>query len=278
VKPVSFRYEAPTTVREATALLKDAGYQGKALAGGQSLVPMMNFRLARPGVVVDLNGIKSLYGIRVGAEAIEIGALTRHQTIADSDELAVALPILGEAARNIGHWGVRNRGTIGGSLAHADPAAEWPAVLAALDAVVTVTGAEGSRTVTVPDLVTGPLTASLEPDEIIEKIRVPRPGQGVRFGLAEVTRRPGDFALVGAVVKVDQGTAIWTWFGLGGAPLARSLGGVDTEPGTIRDRVLALTEELPAVTDLQASDSWRRQVAAVVAERALVSAVEGRTR
>jgi carbon-monoxide dehydrogenase medium subunit len=272
VKPVRFRYVAPTTVEEAVEALVDAGIAGKALAGGQSLVPMMNFRLARPEVLVDLGRIQTLVGIRVDADVIRLGAMTTHQQVAESTALAETLPLLPEAARHIGHWAIRNRGTVGGSVAHADPAAEWPAVLMALDAHVHVRGREGERAVSLAELVVGPLTVNLAPDEIITRIDVPRPGPDVRWGFYEVARRPGDFALVGTVAKVEAGAVTWTWFGLGGTPVQRRLMG--GAPDAVREGLNALCRDLPAESDGHASAGWRRQVAATVAMRAWEKATD----
>ena len=272
MKPVGFRYYTPGTVDDALAILAEAGMSGKALAGGQSLVPMMNFRLARPEVVVDLNRIPELSGIRIDGEAVVIGAMTRHQTIADSVQLREVFPLLPRAASHIGHWAVRNRGTIGGSLAHADPAAEWPAALQTADARVEVAGPRGRRRITIGELVVGPLTVSLEPEELIVAVHVPRPSKGMAFGFHELARRPGDFALVGAVVRVADGRADWTWFGLGHRPETRGVAGAKPGPalaGQLRE-VLA---DVPVTGDIHAGEAWRRQVAVTVAERALDDAL-----
>jgi CO/xanthine dehydrogenase FAD-binding subunit len=275
VKPVQFRYVAPETVEDAVRPLAAAGLGGKALAGGQSLVPMMNFRLARPEVLVDLNRIRNLAGIQVDRERIRIGAMTRHQTICESEELRAAFPLLPEAAGHIGHWAIRNRGTIGGSVAHADPAAEWPAVLKAVGARLIIQGPHGSRTTTVDDLVAGPLSTTLAPDELIVAVEIDRPPAAVRWGCYEVARRPGDFALVGAVVRVEGDRATWTWFGLGGPPVSRSLDHV--QDGRARAEGLKImVGELEAVSDLQATAEWRRRVAVTVAERAFQQAEAAR--
>jgi carbon-monoxide dehydrogenase medium subunit len=272
VKPVQFRYEAPRRLEDALELLAAAGMGGKPLAGGQSLVPMMNFRLARPDVVVDLNRIDALDGIQVGGGGIVIGAMTRHQAVVESAALRDAAPILPWAARHIGHWAIRNRGTVGGSVAHADPAAEWPAVLQALGARAVVASTRGTRSVALDALIVGPLTTTLEPDELIVRIELDRPQPDTRWGFYEVARRPGDFALVGAVVRVDTaGTAV-TWFGLGGRPEQRTFPGI-REGEALTEALAAATGTLPAVSDIHASDAWRRRVAATVALRAWQAAM-----
>jgi carbon-monoxide dehydrogenase medium subunit len=272
VKPVQFRYEAPRRLEDALELLAAAGMGGKPLAGGQSLVPMMNFRLARPDVVVDLNRIDALDGIQVGGGGIVIGAMTRHQAVVESAALRDAAPILPWAARHIGHWAIRNRGTVGGSVAHADPAAEWPAVLQALGARAVVASTRGTRSVALDALIVGPLTTTLEPDELIVRIELDRPQPDTRWGFYEVARRPGDFALVGAVVRVDTaGTAV-TWFGLSGRPEQRTFPGI-REGEALTEALAAATGTLPAVSDIHASDAWRRRVAATVALRAWQAAM-----
>lgn len=269
MKPVKFKYVAPESLDAAVKALQDAGFGGKVLAGGQSLVPMMNFRLARPDVIVDLNKIRDLSGIRVDGETVIIGAMTRHQTLADHAELARLIPVMTAAAHLIGHWAIRSRGTIGGSLAHADPASEWPAVLTALGAQVRVAGPEGSRDIAVEDLIIGPLTTSLAPEEIITQIRVAIPGSDVRFGIDEVARRPGDFAMAGAVAKAEGEAADWTWFGLGTKPERRTIAGYrQLSPQERTSRLLDAAQSLDPASDLQASAEWRRQVSVTVAERA----------
>lgn len=269
MKPVKFKYVAPESLEGALQALQDAGFGGKVLAGGQSLVPMMNFRLARPEVIVDLNKVGSLAGIRLDGESVVIGAMTRHQTIAEHADLARWIPVMATAAQMIGHWAIRSRGTIGGSLAHADPASEWPAVLTALDAQVRVASAEGNRDISVRDLILGPLTTSLAPEELITEIRVALPGAGVGFGIDEVARRPGDFAMVGAVAKAESDAAEWTWFGLGTKPERKRIPEyAQLSPGDRHRRLTDVVQALDPASDLQASAEWRRQVAVTVAERA----------
>jgi carbon-monoxide dehydrogenase medium subunit len=193
VKPASFRYARAGSLAEAIALLAAGHGDAKILAGGQSLVPMMNMRLVRPAVVVDVNGLRELTGITPTPEGgLRIGALTRHAELAASPAVIERAPLLAEAARHVGHAAIRNQGTLGGSLAHADPAAELPAALLALDARVRMTGPRGAREVAADAFFRGLLTTALEADEILTAIEIPAQPPG--WGFVEIARRPGDFA------------------------------------------------------------------------------------
>ena len=273
MKPVAFRYHAPDTVQAAVGLLEEAGFEGKVLAGGQSLVPMMNFRLARPGILVDIRKVRGLSGVRFESGYIVVGALTTHEDIFLHEELAHRLPVMRAAAALIGHWGIRVRGTIGGSVAHADPAAEWPAVMMALSASALVSGPAGEREVSMEELVAGPLTTTLEPADVGTALKIPAPTAGERTGIYEVARRPGDFALVGSVAKTKGDSVRLTWFGLGTVPQAResdSFGSLSEKAQA--EQLSRWGEELEAESDLHASATWRKRVAAVVARRALSAA------
>jgi aerobic carbon-monoxide dehydrogenase medium subunit len=203
MKPSPFRYVRPASLDEALAFLEEHGSDCALLAGGQSLVPMMNFRLARPEVLVDLNGLDELRGIRNGAGGVEIGAMTRQCEIERSQALRAAAPLLVEATPLIGHFQIRNRGTIGGSVAHADPAAEYPAVLAGLGGSVVLTRRGTSREVRAGEFFRGPFITAIEPGELCTAIRMPASG-GERHGVAflEIARRHGDFAVAGAAAAV----------------------------------------------------------------------------
>ncbi|MGH7403398.1 MAG: FAD binding domain-containing protein, partial [Candidatus Rokuibacteriota bacterium] len=201
MKPARFRYARAGSLAEATALLAAAPGDTKLLAGGQSLVPMLNMRLVRPAVLVDLNGIRELAGITPTAEGgLRIGALTRHAELVASPAVIARAPLLAEAARHVGHAAIRNQGTLGGSVAHADPAAELPAALVALDARLQVTGPAGSRTIAAGEFFRGLMMTGLAPDEILTAVEVPAPAPG--WGFAEIARRAGDFALAGVAVVV----------------------------------------------------------------------------
>jgi CO/xanthine dehydrogenase FAD-binding subunit len=200
MKPPQFEYDDPTTVSETLALLARHGEEAKVLAGGQSLVPLLNFRLARPERLVDINNVHELDYLRVDNGSLRIGAMLRQSTLELSDEAAAKVPLLREAVRLVGHVQIRNRGTVGGSVAHADPAAELPVALAALDARFLIRSERGERVLEAHELFVTHLTTALEPDELLTEIEVPvtAPGSGSAF--VEFARRHGDFALGGAAV------------------------------------------------------------------------------
>ncbi|HEY7060294.1 MAG TPA: xanthine dehydrogenase family protein subunit M [Chloroflexota bacterium] len=283
MKPTAFEYDDPRTADEALALLAQYGDDAKALAGGQSLVPLMNFRLARPGRLVDLNLIAALSHLRVEAGALRIGAMTRQREIERSPLVAAGWPLLAEATALIGHAQIRNRGTVGGSLAHADPAAELPAVMAALDAEFVVRGAGGERTVPATEFFLGYLTTALAPDELLVEIRVPALPPRTGGAFVEVSRRHGDFALVGvaALVTLDADGVIsaarLAFTGAAPTPLraaraeARLVGERPAEP-LFREAGLLASADLEPEDDLHASAAYRREVGGVLARRALVQA------
>jgi carbon-monoxide dehydrogenase medium subunit len=285
VKPAAFAYHEAQSVEEALALLADLGDDAKVLAGGQSLVPMMNFRLARPAALVDLNRVAALSYLRTDQGTLRIGAMTRQRAIERSEVVARGWPLLPQAVRMIGHTQIRNRGTVGGSLAHADPAAELPAVITALEAEMLIRGSAGQRVARPEDFFQGYYATSLAADEILVEVRVP--GVPLRTGWAfrEVSRRQGDFALVGvaALLTLDVDGTIT------GARLAFT--GAAPTPIRTRDAEAALVGQRPGValfaeagetatrdldpeTDLHATAAYRRKVAAVLARRALLDATE----
>jgi carbon-monoxide dehydrogenase medium subunit len=197
VKPPVFDYHAPATVDEAVALLARYGGDAKVLAGGQSLMPLLNFRLSRPAALVDLNRIPALDYAREDNGHVRLGAMTRQRTIEFSPLVRQRLPLLAEATALVGHLPIRTRGTIGGSIAHADPSAEYPAVLTALDGAVVARGPRGERVLRSAELFQGYLTTSLRPDEILVEVRLPATPAGAGSAFEEFSRRHGDFALVG---------------------------------------------------------------------------------
>ena len=200
MKPPPFAYECPTEVADAVALLARHGAEARPLAGGQSLVPLLNFRLARPAVLVDLNRIAALGHITVEDGVFRIGAMACQAAVEADPAVARGWPLLTEAIGHIAHPQIRNRGTVGGSLAHNDPAAELPAVMLALDAVMTVQGPEGGRTIQAQEFFAGTMETALGPDELLTDIRVPALPDGTGWGFREVARRQGDFALVAVAV------------------------------------------------------------------------------
>ncbi len=203
MKPPPFTYECPTEVADAVALLAQHGADARPLAGGQSLVPLLNFRLARPAVLIDLNRIAALRHIAVDDGALRIGAMARQATVEADPDVARGWPLLTEAIGHIAHPQIRNRGTIGGSLAHNDPAAELPAVMLALDAEMTAQGPEGSRTIQADDFFGGTMETALAPDELLTEIRIPLLPERTGWAFQEAARRQGDFALVAVVVLLQ---------------------------------------------------------------------------
>jgi aerobic carbon-monoxide dehydrogenase medium subunit len=204
VKPPKFDYHAPASVDEALALLARYGGDAKILAGGQSLVPLLNFRLSRPAALIDLNRIPALAYIRSQNGEVRVGAMTRQRTIEFSAVVAERVPLLTEATRWVGHLPIRSRGTIGGSIAHADPSAEYPAVLRALDGSVVARGPSGERVVSAGELFQSYLTTSLTAEEILVEVRLPAMPAGTGYAFEELARRHGDFALVGIAAVIAR--------------------------------------------------------------------------
>lgn len=283
MKPVKFDYFAPAVLPEAIALLRSLGPEAKILAGGQTLVPAMNMRVARPNAIVDLNGVAELSFIRETADGLEIGAMTRQRDLETSGVVARRCPLFGAALPHIAHFQIRNRGTLGGSLSHNDPAAELPAVIAALDGVVTLTRVDRVRHVGWNEFFCGMLTTALEPDEILVSIGVTSPPPGSGVGFAEVSRRHGDFALAGAaaILHASGDRAVdfarLVLFGVTHGPVRstaaeRILKG--SEPGTTTWRAAAdvIIRDIDPAEDLHASADYRREVAHTLAQRALMQA------
>jgi aerobic carbon-monoxide dehydrogenase medium subunit len=204
VKPAPFTYHAPRTVAEALDVLARVGADGKVLAGGQSLIPVLNMRLATPGHLVDIGEVEGLGAIEVDDQWVRVGALVRHAGLESSTEADDALPLLGQAVRHVAHPAIRNRGTTVDSIAHADPAGEMPAVLALTEGVVEVASVRGTREVRAADLFHGPLETSLAPDELVTAARFGRLTAGARTAFVESSRRSGDYALAGVAVAVES--------------------------------------------------------------------------
>jgi CO/xanthine dehydrogenase FAD-binding subunit len=285
VKPPSFEYFAPRSPEETVDLLGRHGGDARLLAGGQSLVPLMNLRLAQPEVLIDLNHVAGLDGVETRDGGLEVGAMTRQADLATSPLAAERCPLLVEAARLIGHRPIRNRGTVGGSAAHADPAAEIPTALLALDAELVARGPAGARALPARDFFLGELTTALQPDEVLTAVRLP--GLPSRCGCAfvELVRRQGDFAIVGAaaIVALDPSGQVadcrLAICGAGPAPWRATQ--VETRLHG-REPVAALLDEAAGLTmeaadpasDVHASADYRRKMVRVFARRALALAVE----
>lgn len=262
MKPAPFRYLRPTSLDEALDALATLGDEAKPLAGGQSLVPMLNFRLARPGVLIDLGRIPALVGIDRPDGSLRIGAMTRQRVLELDPDIAARLPVLPAALRHVGHVQIRTRGTIGGSLAHADAAAELPALALALDATVEVASATGARTVTAADLFLGPWTTCLAADELLTRVDIPMTWQDAT--VAELARRHGDFALAGVVgarrpaTPDDPGIRL-VGFGVGWTPLRLTGAEAAMAAAAAADEVgAAAAEEIEPVDDIHADAAWRR--------------------
>jgi carbon-monoxide dehydrogenase medium subunit len=288
VKPSSFEYHRAESVDEAINLLDDFGDDAKLIAGGQSLVPMMNFRLARPTALVDIGRIPGLSFIRSEGEGLRIGALTPHRAIEETSdpEILRGYSVLTRAARWIGHPPIRTRGTFGGSLAHADPAAEWCILALLLDAEVLVAGPSGTRTIAASDLFLGFLTSAVPPNEMILEARFPVRAPNSSFH--EFARRRGDFAVVAAAawLDLDGGVCRSARVVLGGvastpvrAPEAEAvLTGAALDPARIREAAGAAAAALDPIADVHGSSDYRRRLASVLVRRALEDAIEPGTR
>jgi len=285
MKPAAFEYFAPATVDEALALLHEHGDEAKILAGGQSLMPLMNLRLARPKVIVDINRISGLDGIAASADGgLAIGALARQRAVEKSALVRERQPLLVAAMPLIGHFQIRNRGTIGGSIVHADPAAELPALSLLLDCEFLLARKGGARVIAAADFFLGYLTTAIEPGELLTEIRMPKWRAGTFWGIDEIARRKGDFALVGVAVRAElngggilQDIAI-VMFGVGRKPQriesAESiLKGRPIEPGVLRALSQAIADELEPDSDIHASSAYRKEVGGVLARRVLESAL-----
>jgi carbon-monoxide dehydrogenase medium subunit len=282
MKPAPFDYYAPTTVEQALALLAEHGYEAKVLAGGQSLVPMMNFRLVEPSVLVDLNSIPDLGYIQPDEDGgVRIGALTRHYQVEVDPLVAARMPLLHEAVPRIGYPQIRRRGTMGGSLCHADPSAELVAVSVALNGRFRLRSPKGERWVAAQDFFIGLFTTVLEPDELMVEVALP-PGPartGVSF--MEVARRLHDFALVGlaAVVTLDEKGVIrearMVFLSAGDRPMqaqraAEVLAGQAPTPEVILAAAeIAASDDIDPSSDIHATAEFRRHLAKVLARRAL---------
>ncbi|MGH7109320.1 MAG: FAD binding domain-containing protein [Stellaceae bacterium] len=204
MKPARFEYRAPETLEEAVALLA-ADPEAKPIAGGQSLLPLLAFRLAAPSLLVDLRRVCGLDGIAIGADGVRLGARVRWRDIETDGRLATAHPLLREAVRHIAHYQIRNRGTVGGSLAHADPAAELPGIAVACDGAIRVVGAAGARTIPAAEFFLAPLETALRPGELVTELHLPPWLPERRWAFGEFARRPGDFALAGVALFYDEG-------------------------------------------------------------------------
>lgn len=278
-----FEYLAPNTPAEVVKLLAAHGGDAKVIAGGQSLLPTMAFRLAQPSLLIDLRRLQELARFAIDGDGVLLGARTRWCDIEGSAALAAAHPLLVEAIRHVAHYQVRNRGTVGGSLAHADPAAEMPCIAATCDAELRLLGPSGERRVQAADFFLAPLTTALAEDEIILDVRLPRWLEGRRWAFLEFSRRPGDFALAGVALFYDpdaQGRARNVHIGVVGAcyhpkrlrETEQALEGKVLDAGSAKEVAAVAANEADPTEDLHAAASYRKALVGTLLERALLAA------
>lgn len=285
MKPAPFEYFRPRTLDEALSLLAEHGSDAKPLAGGQSLIPAMNFRLARPAVLVDLNRIASLASVSEETDGMRIGTMTRQRAVERDPLVRRRAPLLTEALPHVAHAQIRNRGTLGGSVAHADPAGEIPAVLLALGASFGLRGRDGSRTVAAERFFTGLFETALAPGELLVEIAIPAMQARTGWAFLEVARRHGDYALAGvaSIVTLDAAgrcrEARIALLGVGEGPVLARRAAKALIGETLTDKVLreaagaAATKDIDPPGDIHASSAYRRQLVAVLTRRALERAL-----
>jgi carbon-monoxide dehydrogenase medium subunit len=284
MKASAFSYARATSVSDALELLQAHGDRAKVLSGGQSLMPAMNLRLISPELIVDIGELTELRGIAVTGDSVRIGALTRHVDLARSGEIAARAPLLVEAIAHVAHPAIRNRGTLGGSLAHADPASELPACMLALNATIIVRGQTGERRIAAQDFFTGIYETALSPEELLVAVELPAKPKNSAHFFHEFARRHGDYAILGLAAQAIVDADIFSdlrlaFFAVGDRPVsARAAGklvGAAITPAVVADACTALGEELDPQDDQQASASMRRHLAKVLLVRC-VAALLGR--
>ena len=285
MKPAPFEYFVPVELQEALDLLERYGDEAKILAGGQSLMPLMNLRLARPGLIIDINRLSSLDTITATPEGgLTIGALTRQRALERSKIVQEQNPILAAAMPLIGHFQIRNRGTIGGSLVHADPAAELPAVSLLLGAEFLLRSKSAVRVVPAAEFFLSYLTTAIRPAELLTEIRLPKWPSGEAWAVQEIARRKGDFALIGVALRAELDgeetvqKAVIVMFGVDSKPLRMEraeavLKGRRISEAFLRELSGVVAEELEPDSDIHASAAYRKEVGGVLVRRALESAL-----
>ena len=294
VKPAWFDYYAPRELDEALHILADAGSDGRVLAGGQSLMPMLNLRILSPAVVVDINRIEALNRLDAGTDTLTVGALVRHADLLRSADVRERWPLVHEATHQVAHMAIRNRGTVCGSVAHNDPSAEHPCVLLTLDGTVVIAGAQGRRELPAEEFFTGMLSNALEPGEMVVELRYPQQPANTGTAFVEFARRLGDFAIASAAAALMMRNGVCerarlTISGMGEGP-QRMRAAEDMLVGEALDEgragsafVMAVQSVVAAVDpadDVHASSSYRRHLAGVMAQQALETALKrarGRT-
>jgi aerobic carbon-monoxide dehydrogenase medium subunit len=278
-----FEYARPTTISEAIALLAAHDGEAKPLAGGQSLIPMLAFRVASPTLLVDLGKLVELQQVKIAGDGVTLGAMVRWREILDDARLRSAHPLLVAAVEHVAHYQIRNRGTVGGSLAHADPAAELPGIVVTCEATIAVVGNAGPRVIAASEFFRGPLMTALRTDEIITEIRLPAWPARRRFGFEEFSRRRGDFAMAAAALFYDEDSgnkarnAHVGVIGVADRPLRltsveRILNGNNIDLSTIANAEAAASAAVDPSDDIHASGAYRKALVGVMVERALKSA------
>jgi len=284
LKPATFQYLAPDNLQGAMEYLSENAPDANLLAGGQSLVPMMNFRLARPKVLIDLNLIPELAFIREDKNHLVIGAMTRERDIENDKLVHEHSPLLHRATLNIGHLPIRSRGTIGGSIANADPAAEYPAVILALDASLKALSVRGAREIPAEEFFEGALSTALDADEILTEIRIPKAPEDSGAAFEEIARRKGDFALAGVAAQVTLKKGIVKGVrvaacGVGAGPIRLRNAEEIVRGQSITDELIAAaghaaSAEVEPEGDVHATADYRRKLAGIMTRRAILKAIE----
>lgn len=278
MKPAPFQYVAAQSVEHAISLLCEYGAGAKLIAGGQSLVPMMNYRLARPDWLIDINRISELAGVKAERDVLRIGSLTRYAELEKSDEVRRFVPLLSQILPHIAHTAIRNRGTIGGSICHADPAAEMPVAMLALDAIFEIRGASGTRRVAADNFFIAQMTTAIEPEEILVAIEIPSMQDKDASGFSEFARRRGDFALASAATVLRGSGEVRV--AIGGlsqraqraAKAEALLAGKTITPELAARAAETAAAEVEAGSDLHASEAYRRSLIATQVRQALADA------
>ena len=270
MKPAAFAYAKARSLDDAIRLLGEHKGEAKLLAGGQSLIATLNMRLSQPSLLVDINGVAGLDGISVKNGMVEIGAMTRHVTLERSSDIAKHAPLIAQAMPHIAHPAIRNRGTIGGSLAYADPAAELPACLVALDGEIDIAGPKGKRSVKAGDFFKDLFETALGTHDVLTAVRFPAAGTETRVGFAELARRHGDYAMVGlAAVAKASGKSLsdvrLVYFGVGATPVRARKAEDALARGSVDDAVKAL--DLDPTSDIQATADVKKHLAGVMLRR-----------
>lgn len=285
MKPSKFSYLRPTTLREALELLAQYGEDAKIMSGGQSLIPLLNMRLSTPEYIIDLGRVDELNGIREEADAIVIGGMTKHGNVEKSNLVKQNCPLLSEGIRWVGHTQIRNRGTVGGSIAHADPSAELPCIITALRGEIVVASRDEELTLSPEEFFLSYLLTSLQPDQLVKEVCFPKMKQGSGYAFEEISRRYGDFAMAEAavVIHLDSNGAISdAKIALGGAnpvpfipeDTEEFLKGKIPTTNLIKEAAFMQLDDLDPEGDLHGSAKYRRHLSGVLLERALTKAAE----